>query len=199
MSEAKSRLFAFDSSRMSSGQINGIRVALVVSGLVAILVGILILAQPGVVLTVVGWLFGLFFIVTGVLRVGRSVGVRNENAGLRWISGILGVLLVAAGIVILLNPGFGVEVLAMVIGIAWIIEGAAALAAFAPDSSRWLGVLYGVLSIVAGALVLILPSLAVDVFLLVAAIMLIAAGAVQLVQAIFFGRKAKRAAAAATA
>jgi len=193
MSQSASEGTWFRSSGLTQGQLTGIRIALAVSGVVAIIVGVVVLGWPEKVLTVVGWLFGIFFFVTGVHRLWRAFTARTDTTGMRWLSGILGVLLVVGGIVVLLNPGLGVGALATVIGIAWIVEGIAALVLFAPDSSRWLGVIYGALSVVAGVIVILLPYLAAAVFLIVAAVMLIVGGIIQLVQAFLFGRRTQAA------
>ncbi|GAB3617580.1 HdeD family acid-resistance protein [Okibacterium endophyticum] len=194
MSQSLPQIFGVDSSRLSRAQLTGIRVAFAVSGVVAIIVGVVIVAQPGAALTVVAWLFALFFLVAGVLHIVRAVTTTSGSAGFRWLTGILGVLLIVSAIVVLLNPGFGIEVLAILIGISWIVEGAVVLAASVPDSSKWLGVLYGLLSVVAGIMVILLPFQSAAVLLLIVAIMLIVAGVVQIVQAFTFGRSRRNAA-----
>jgi uncharacterized membrane protein HdeD (DUF308 family) len=136
-------------------------------------------------------LFGLFFLVVGILRIARSFTASDETGGYRIFSFILGLLLLAAGVYLLINPEFGVEVLAYAIGISWIIEGIAALVDRSTTSSRWLSILYGVISIVGGILIFFVPVGAVVFLLKIAALMLIIAGVVQVVQAITLGRKAK--------
>jgi uncharacterized membrane protein HdeD (DUF308 family) len=182
-----------DSSRLSPSQVTGIRVALGVAGLLAVILGISILVWPGATLALVAWLFGIYFLVVGILRIVKGFSGHSEGTSYRVFSIILGVLLILGGVYILLNPVFGVAVLAAAIGITWIVEGIASLVESAPDSSRWFGVLYGVVSIVAGVIVLFVPVQSAAALLVFVAVLAIVAGVVEIVQAITFGRAAKRA------
>ena len=101
---------------------------------------------------------------------------------------MLGLLLVIAGIFALRNLESTVALLGIIIGIAWIIEGVAALVESASDGSRWPGILFGVISIIAGIVVLFLPEATVVVLIWIGGIFLVVAGLVQLVQAFTFGR-----------
>ncbi len=51
--------FGLDPSRSSRGEIIGVRVAMAISGLVAIVLGIIVFGQPAATLAVVAVLFGL--------------------------------------------------------------------------------------------------------------------------------------------
>ncbi|RLP76993.1 hypothetical protein D9V32_05035 [Mycetocola tolaasinivorans] len=177
-----------DTRALPERAVNGIRVGLGVTGIIGVLVGILILAQPGAALIAVGWLFGLYFIVAGIVRLAASAMATNSDTAYRISGGILGLLLVASGIYTLGNPVFGASVLAAVIGIAWIIEGIAALTVRSNDRSKWFGILYGVLSIVAGIVVLFIPLTTAAFLLVFAAVFIIIGGIVQIVQAFLFGR-----------
>ncbi|WP_166983529.1 HdeD family acid-resistance protein [Paramicrobacterium fandaimingii] len=177
-----------DHVRLSPGQITGIRVALIIGGLAAVALGIVIWAWPGVTLLLVAWAFGVFFIVTGIVRAAIGLSAFEATTGGKILAVVLGILLVIAGIVILINPGFGITILATVVGIVWIVEGIASLASLPNSSLKWLAVVYGVLSIVGGILVVISPGFAAGVMLIVAATMLVVGGIAQTLEGIVFAR-----------
>ncbi|MFZ4841634.1 HdeD family acid-resistance protein [Mycetocola saprophilus] len=183
-----SERLVIDSRQLKDSAVNGIRVGLGVTGIVAVLVGILILARPGSALIAVGWLFGLYFIVAGVMRLITAALATDSDTVYRISSGILGLLLVAGGIYTLENPVFGATILATVIGITWIIEGVAALTGRSNDRAKWFGILYGILSIVAGVMVLFIPLSTAAILLIFAAIFLVIGGILQIIQAFLFGR-----------
>ncbi|UCR89659.1 HdeD family acid-resistance protein [Mycetocola spongiae] len=180
-----------DTRSLPEKAVRGIRAGLIVTGAIGILVGILILAQPGSALVAVGWLFGLYFIVAGILRLTTTILAKESGTAARIFTGILGALLIIGGIYTLANPVFGAAVLAMVIGITWVIEGIASLADRSNDRARWFAVVYGIISIVAGVLVFFIPVTTAAVLLVFVAIMMIVAGVVQIVQAFLFGRHGK--------
>ena len=183
--------YSFEVSPLTKSQLTGIRIALAIAGVAALAIGIAVFVWPESTLMLVAWLFGLYFVVVGILRIARSFSGTAGSGGYRVFSFILGLLLLAAGVYLMINPEFGVELLAYAIGIAWIIEGVAALVDRPAASPRWLSVTYGLLSIIGGILIFFIPVTAVVFLLKIAAILLMIAGAVQVVQAITLGRKAK--------
>ena len=60
-----------------------------------------------------------WFIVTGVADLARALDVREH----RVISGILGVVSIAAGVIIVANPDIGLTTLALLAGIGFIVRG----------------------------------------------------------------------------
>lgn len=183
--------FSVDAGSLSRSQLNGIRIALAIAGVAALAIGIAIFVWPESTLLLVAWLFGLYFLVVGILRVGRSFAASGDSGGYRIFSFILGLLLLAAGVYLMINPEFGVAVLAYAIGIAWIIEGIGAIVERPVGGSRVWSIVYGIISILGGILIFFVPIGAVVLLLKIAAIMLMIAGVVQIVQAIMLGRKAK--------
>lgn len=186
-----------DPAELTQSEINGARIAFGVSGALAIVLGILVLSSPEVTLSFVAFLFGLYFLVSGVVRVVRGIAMSGKAGG-RVLSILFGVLLLVAGIVTIRNPLDSLVVLGLVIGLSWIIEGIAALVEAAPDSSRWFGILLGVISVVAGIVMLFAPLESLGVLVILGGIFLIVSGAVQLLEAFTFGRKSRSAAGGST-
>lgn len=180
-------------TRLSRTEINGIRVALTVSAVLAIVLGGLILASPQATLTVAAVMFGLYFLIIGIVRLVRGLLSKGTSGGIRVLNLLMGVLLLVAGVFAIKNPLNSIVALGILVGIAWIIEGVVALVETAPDSSRWFGTLFGAISVVAGIVVLTMPALTIAILTVVGGAFLVVAGIVQLVQAFLFGRKAKTA------
>ena len=188
--------FTVEPAQFSRSQLNGIRMALGIAGLAAVAVGIAIFVWANATLLIVAWLFGLFFLIAGIARVIRSISTPGATGGYRALGIVLGLLVVIAGIYLLINPSFGVEILAYIIGIAWIVEGVATLVDASSRASRGAAIAYAIVSIIGGVLIVFVPTAAVVLLLKIAAIMLVLAGLVQLFQALTLGRKARAAEAA---
>jgi uncharacterized membrane protein HdeD (DUF308 family) len=135
------------------------RVWLAVRGVAAIVFGILAVFWPKVTILALALLFGAYALVdgTGMLidafRAGRTGGQRAAYA----IGGVLGV---GAGLVTLFWPKITVLVLVVLIGVWALVTGIFDImaAAAVPARPGWLLVLVGVLSLIAGVLVLIRPD-----------------------------------------
>lgn len=193
MTEPSVTTYTLNSARLTAGQISGVRWAFAVGGVLTILLGVFLLVAPKASLVAVAWIFASYFLIAGIARITRGVLAREHRGGWRILTIVFGVLLLAAGVYIILDPLLGIGALVFVIGLSWIVEGVASLFDSAPDVSRWVTVLYGVISVVAGVFVLVNPLLAAVTLLLVTAFFLIAAGVVEIVQAVTFGKQVKRA------
>ncbi|TFC57101.1 HdeD family acid-resistance protein [Cryobacterium sp. TMB1-7] len=179
---------AIDPRQLSAREISGIRVAFAVSAVVAIAIGAILLVWTEATLTVIAVLFGLYFVISGVVRIARGVASTGSAAGGRVLNIVLGVLVLILGILARRNPEGSLAVLGLVVGIVWIVEGVAALVEYTTDSSRWPGILLGVVGVLAGLIVLFAPVQTIGVLVTIGGIMLIISGLVQLVRAFTFGR-----------
>ena len=148
---------------------------LVAVSIIGIILGLIGLFFPGGVAITVAILFGIYLVASGIFRINAALLAHNIGAGARWLTGLLGVLIVAAGIVCLAHPFSGLFIFAYVIGIGWIAEGLADLMAAVQGAggSRWLAGLSGALSIVAGIVLFILPAYGILTFIFVGSILLL--------------------------
>ena len=78
--------------------------------------------------------------------------------------------------------------IAVLIGVLWIVEGVVALAQLGDAPSKGWAIFFGLLSIVAGIVVLFSPLWAAELLFIIAGIALIVLGIVQIVRAFTFGR-----------
>lgn len=154
------------------------RPSLLLSGVVAVALGLAALVWPERSLLVVGVLFGVFLILSGALRLATALRTPLPT-GLRVFVAVLGALVLAAGVLTLVNPFGGLEVLAYVIGIAWIADGVAGLFGGMPDAElvpRGLAVASCAVAILGGIAILLLPGIAIASFLLLGAVLLLITG-----------------------
>lgn len=134
----------------------GQMVAVAVIGLV---LGIIALIWPGATLLTVAILFGTYLVVSGIFRITTAFIADGMPTGLRWLTGLMGVFVVIAGILCLSNPFQSLVVLAVVIGIGWIAEGIVdfMLGLRSTVTPRWLAFVSGIVSIAAGVAMFVLP------------------------------------------
>lgn len=132
-------------------------------GAVTVLFGISVLIWPAETLRLLGVLAGIWLIATGALRIVHALRRNHEAHGLadQLLSGGLGIVLIVGGIACVSSTASGVTAVAVVLGLAWLLSGFAAvlLGLFSRGSARlWLlGI--GVASIVVGVLFLAWPDI----------------------------------------
>ena len=149
------------------------------TAITAIVLGIIAVFWPTVSLVTVGLLFGAYLIVSGVFRIVLAISSQTLRTGVRWFIGIMGALVLVAGVLALANPAQSLVVLALFIGIGWIVDGIAAMVGgFTGRTAlpRWLAVVTGVVSVIAGIVIFFLPTLAIATFVLIGGWILIAIG-----------------------
>ncbi|MFD4419942.1 HdeD family acid-resistance protein [Agromyces sp. NPDC058484] len=188
--------FSLDSADLSTEAVNTVRATLGISGVVALIVGILITFWPkdsAVVLTVI---LGIYLIIAGLAYAGLGIFSKGISGGARALDIILGVLFVIGGVLAVSNPTESAVVvgifLGILIGILWIVEGVVALVQSSDSPSRGWAIFFGILSIIAG-IVLLFSPLYVVVLWWIVGIGLIVLGIMQIVRAFTFGRGAKAA------
>ena len=155
-------------------------------GALSAVLGALILAWPGTSLLVASTLFGVYLLVSGFAGVAMAFTL-PESAGMRVMLFIGGVLSVILAVLCLRNFGnpYPVLLLSIWIGVSFIVQGfsivAVAISYKALPSRGWYGFL-GVLSVIAGAVVLAWPWDSIAVLTLYAGILLVVMGIAQIVQ-----------------
>lgn len=186
--------FSLDAKELSKSAINAVRVAFGVAGVVALILGIVLLVEPVKTFTVLAIILGINFLVVGIVRVALSIFTAGVSAGLRVLNILFGILLIIVGIVAIRNSTIAAELLVIfvvvLIGIGWIIEGILALVESGKSESRGWAIAFGILSILAGITVLVLPVASAAVMILVSGIALVILGVVGVVRAFTFGRSA---------
>src|SRR5689334_16894396 len=106
----------------------------VVSGLLALLLGVLIFIRPGAAILVTAIFFGAYLLITGITQVVLAFSVRSSIGGraLLFISGAAALVL---AVLCFVNLSNSIDLLAIWIGIGFIFRGVAtAMSAFTDPS-----------------------------------------------------------------
>ncbi|GAA2063841.1 HdeD family acid-resistance protein [Streptomyces albiaxialis] len=155
-------------------------------GVLALALGVLVLVWPGVTLLVVGVLFGIYLLVSGVAQLVAAFGTHTatELRVMAFISGALSVLL---GLFCFRGAFQSILLLALWIGIGWLFRGITQTVAAASDPgmpARGWQVFLGVVSALAGIVLLVSPFESVAVLTVVGGCWLIALGVVEIATAL---------------
>lgn len=184
--------FALDASNLARSAINGIRVAFGIGAGVAVILGIVLLVWPEKTLGVVAIFLGIYFLVSGVIRLALGIFSKGISGGMRTLDILLGVLLIIAGIIALKNVAATTAALLIlvvaVIGVGWIIEGVLSIVESRGAPSAGWAIASGAISILAGIVVLAIPAWSALWLITVTGIVLIVLGVIGIVRAFTFGR-----------
>ena len=178
-----------------------VRIALAVSGAIALIAGLVLLIWPVKSAVIVTAIFATYLIIAGLVYIGLGIFSAAKGGWSRVGHIVLGLVYIAAGVIAYANLGAAAATLAFVvvifIGISWIVDGVVSLSLLGHDGSRVWTLLYALLSIIAGVIVIFSPVIAGLAFWLLLGISLVALGIVQIVRAITLGKDEKEFTAAA--
>jgi len=155
-------------------------------GIITLLAGLLTLAWPGRTIVVIAVLFGIQLVVAGIFRFVAAIAIDDESGGIRVLLALLGVLSFIVGLYALRNVLVTIAALALLLGIFWIVSGA--MEAFTALSHRGMQgrgwtIVMGLLSIVAGAVVLVYPGISLGTLAIVLGFWLLVYGIMEIVLA----------------
>jgi uncharacterized membrane protein HdeD (DUF308 family) len=131
-------------------------------GILTVLAGVAVLAWPSETLLVIAVLFGVQLIISGIFRFVGALATDDLTGGTRVMLALLGVLSIIIGLWAVRHAVLTLVALIVFLGIFWVINGLIEI--FAALSHRdmpdrgW-SVLMGVLSAIAGIIVLAYPGL----------------------------------------
>jgi uncharacterized membrane protein HdeD (DUF308 family) len=125
----------------------------------AVAFGLVALIWPTITLLILAWAFGIFAIIDGATQI--IDGIRRRDRPRWWITLLLGLLELAAGVLALIWPGISAVALAIVVG-AWalvtgLIEIFSAVRQRREQRQPGLLLLVGLVSVVAGVVILAWP------------------------------------------
>jgi len=160
-------------------------------GALSFLVGILVLIWPGHTLVALAVLFGLQLVVSGIFRLAAAIAVPDATGGARVLLAILGLLGLVIGLWALRHIDIALSVLALFLGIYWVIDGIIEIFAAVDHPGLpgrgWVAV-SGAVGILAGVILLVWPAPSLLVLAIILGLFLLAFGLFQL--AIAFGLRA---------
>jgi uncharacterized membrane protein HdeD (DUF308 family) len=103
----------------------GLHVLRLLVGFLALLAGLVCIVRPGASVLAVLLAVAFWFLMVGVADLARAIA---EPSG-RWISGVFGVAAIAVGVILIADPDIGVNTIALIVGIGFMVRGALEIAA----------------------------------------------------------------------
>jgi hypothetical protein len=126
-------------------------------GVVGIVLGLVLFAFPGRTLGLVAALAGAYFLLLGVLRIWGALAIRAQHPDDAPLQVALGIGALAAGLVVLSQPGEGETGVALGFGVYLLVVGLLGLTTSMRRASRPLTVAVALLDVVAGVVAVSWP------------------------------------------
>ena len=152
-------------------------------GIITLAIGVIALVWPGRTLLVLAVLFGAQLIVMGIFRFAGAFATTDLSGGNRVLLALLGVLSLIIGLYAVRHVLITLIALALLLGIFWVVSGAIEI--FMALSHREMAhrawnALMGIISVLAGIVVLSYPGISLLVLAVVLGVWLIVFGAMQI-------------------
>ncbi|AKJ12195.1 membrane protein [Streptomyces incarnatus] len=163
------------------------------TGIASLILGVLVLVWPGASLLAAGVLFGIYLVISGVFQLVAAFGTHRATS-LRVLAFISGALSILLGLFCFRGPMQSILLLALWIGIGWLIRGITQTLAALHDArmpARGWHIFLGVVTFIAGIVLIDSPFRSVAVLTLVAGIWLVAVGIGEIVTAFGIRGRAK--------
>src|SRR6201997_3432539 len=176
-----------DNSFHISNLVRGISRAAILSGLLAVVLGVVMLAWPQPSIVAAAVLLGVYLVVSGVALVFLAFSL-PASAGSRFLTFISGVASVALGILAFrhFGEGYAILLLAIWVAVGFIFRGVSAVAlavSYPRFPGRGWSIFFGVISVLAGVVVLAYPFDSIVTLALVVGIWLIILGVTEVISA----------------
>lgn len=168
--------------------------ATMIIGAVTLVLGLIVSFHPGGSLNVVAVLIGILAIVSGIFHLLRIFG-RGESHRI-WL-GITGLLFIVIGVVLIRHLHLTLAVIGLFVGITWIVQGVTALIGGLAGGTRegrgwWIA--FGLLSLIAGIVVVATPVSSLNVLAVLLGVWFIVMGLAEIIGGFMLRRFARQAA-----
>jgi len=162
----------------------------VVFGVLTLGLGIAMLVWPSATLVVAAVLIAIQVFAFGIIQIIRSFAEVDAPTAARTLTGLSGALAILLGFLVLRSPLQTVVIIALVIGAWWVFRGVLDIVAGATEvpGHRGVSIVLGIISVVAGAIVLLQPDLSLRVFVIVVGVWMVLYGLV-VIAAPFLARR----------
>lgn len=165
-----------------------------VTGVCSLILGVLVLVWPDAPLFVSGVLFGLYLLISGVFQLVSAFGT-HRTTSLRVLAFISGTLSVVLGLFCFRRPMQSVLLLALWIGIGWLIRGITQTLAAASDKSmpaRGWQIFLGIVTVIGGIVLIDSPIESVTVLMWLGGCWLVVVGVVEIALALRIRGRARQ-------
>ncbi|MCI1676310.1 MAG: DUF308 domain-containing protein [Ancrocorticia sp.] len=183
---------ALSADRMARSTIKLFRSFFAFTGVIAIALGIVLLVWPSRSLKVAAVLLSIYIIAVAIMRLITGITARDLPTGWRVLDLVIALLLLLGGVFMLRNTAAAaaalVIIVVFVVGFTWIFEGIIALIESGHSTSQGWTIAFGVLSIIAGVIVLLSPAWSAMFLIVFMGISLLVTGIFALVRAFTFGK-----------
>ena len=156
-------------------------------GVISVVAGLAAIFWPGSALLAVAIVFGAYLVVGGIFRLVGAFAVPGESGWVRALMALLGLLSLVVGLYLLRHPVYTILIVALLLGFYWIIHGVIELFMAIGHSEmprRGWTIITGILSVVAGAIVLFYPDISLLALTIVLGVWLIVYGVILIVGAL---------------
>ncbi|TLG09768.1 HdeD family acid-resistance protein [Nocardia cyriacigeorgica] len=167
--------------------------SILVTGLLSVVLGVLILVWPGKTVLVAGIIFGIYLVVSGLLQLVAAFAA-PASAGMRVLYFISGVLSIVIGVFCFRDELTSILLLGLWIGIGWLFRGVAVTMAAISEPGlpgRGLQGFFGVITAIAGVVLIVWPVESVTTLAWVAGVWLVVLGIMEIITAFAVRKDAK--------
>jgi uncharacterized membrane protein HdeD (DUF308 family) len=153
----------YDEEPTAAGMLAGSWQAAVFLGAVTLILGLIVAFHPTTSLNVLAVLLGILMILSGIFHLIRVFDPRERHRV--WL-GITGLLFIVIGVILIRHLHLTRSIIGLVIGLTWIVQGLTALIGGISGGVRegrawW--IIFGVVSLIAGIVVVSAPASSLDV------------------------------------
>ena len=153
----------YDDEPAAVGMLAGSWQAALFLGVVTLILGLIVAFHPTTSLNVLAVLLGILMILSGIFHLIRVFDPRERHRV--WL-GIAGLLFIVIGVILIRHLHLTRSIIGLVIGITWIVQGLTALIGGISGGVRegrawW--IIFGVVSLIAGIVVVSAPASSLDV------------------------------------
>ncbi len=182
---------ATDTTAPGARLVDAVRTMLGLGGLIALVVGILIMVNPvksgAIMMQIVAVIVAVYAVGVGAVYLGSAIFSKTMKGWPRVGYGLLGLLYIIGAIILFANLAATAALitvfLSVLIGVLWIFEGVVAFTTLKGSGHKVLSVIYAIVSIVAGLVLIFAPLMAAVTLWLLLGISMIVLGAIQVVRA----------------
>lgn len=163
------------------GMLNASWQAALFLGVVTLILGLIVTFHPTTSLNVIAVLLGILSIVSGLFNLIRVFDPRERHRV--WL-GITGLLFIVIGVILIRHLHLTRSIIGLVIGLTWIVQGLTALIGGISGGVRegrawW--IIFGVVSLIAGIVVVSAPASSLDVLAVLLGIWFIIMGIFEII------------------